>query len=445
MKNTRKNKKKESVFRKAFKFTLLIMMAFTFFFFILQAKSKTPVVRVIKIEGTVSPATCEYVKKAFAEKEKFDILLIQLDTPGGLDTSMREIVKIIMNSPSPVVVYVAPRGARAASAGVFIALSSHLLAMAPGTNIGAAHPVSLMGGMDKSMEEKVVNDAAAYIRSIAQKRGRNVEWAEKAVRESASLSAEEALEAKVADIMAEDLAELLKKIHGRKIKVDEKEVILNTENARIDYFEPTFKDRFLQKLADPNIAYILLMIGIWGIILEFFNPGIFLPGIAGAICLILSFFSLQLIPFNLAGILLIILAIILFILETQIPSYGALTIGGVIAIVIGSLMLIEPSAVYISVDWRYVAVAAGVTLCLFVFVISYAIKAQFKRPATGLESFVGMTGYARCDLDPKGKVLIHGEIWNAINISPDIPIKKGEEVEVVKVEGMKLFVKKKEV
>lgn len=428
-------------------FLNFVLMGFLLFLLILpRAKGASPAVQLIKIEGTISPATLEYVKKSFAHarEKKVECMIIQLDTPGGLANSMREIVKLIMNANFPVVVYVAPKGARAASAGVFIALSSHVLAMAPGTNIGAAHPVSLAGGMEKSTEEKVVNDAAAYIRSIAQKRERNVEWAEKTVRESVSATAEEALNLKVADIMADDREELLEKLDGRKVVVDGKEITLHTQAAGIDFFEPGFKDKFLQFLADPNLAYILLMIGIWGIILEFFNPGIFLPGIAGAICLILSFFSLQLLPFNFAGLLLIILAVVLFILETQITSYGALTIGGVIALVLGSLMLIEPSAIYINIDWQYIFVGVGVTTCLFVFIIFFAIKAQFKKPTTGGEGLVGTMGVTRTDLNPKGKVYVHGELWNAINFVPSQIVKKGEEVEIIKREGMKLWVKKKE-
>ncbi|RLE12645.1 nodulation protein NfeD [Candidatus Aerophobetes bacterium] len=413
----------------------------------LSVQAAFEVAQLIKIEGTISPATVEYVKKAFlyAREKNVQFLVIQLDTPGGLDTSMRTIVKLIMNSDIPVVVYVGPKGARAASAGVFIALSAHILAMAPGTNIGAAHPVSLMGGMDKNMEKKVVNDAAAYIKSIAEKRGRNAEWAEKAVRESISTPSEEALKLKIIDVIAENRGELLKKINGRKVIIDDKRIILNTEGIKIDFFQPGFKDRFLQYLADPNLAYILLMIGIWGIILEFFNPGILFPGIAGSICLILSFFSLQLLPFNLVGLLLIILAAVLFILETQITSYGALTIGGIISLTLGSLMLLEPSAVYIHIGWEYILVGVGVTVFLFAFIISYAIKAQFKKPTTGEGGLVGMVGIARTDLNPSGKVYVHGELWNATNITPGEIIKKGEKVKVVKLEGMKLIVKKKEV
>jgi len=428
-------------------FLSFVLAGVLIFLSALSVQAAPEVAQLIKIEGTISPATVEYVKKAFlyAREKNVQFLVIQLDTPGGLDASMRTIVKLIMNSDIPVVVYVGPKGARAASAGVFIALSAHILAMAPGTNIGAAHPVSLMGGMDKNMEKKVVNDAAAYIRSIAEKRGRNAEWAEKAVRESISTPSEEALKLKIIDVIAENRGELLKKINGRKVIIDDKRIILDTEGIKIDFFQPGFKDKFLQYLADPNLAYILLMIGIWGIILEFFNPGILFPGIAGSICLILSFFSLQLLPFNLVGLLLIILAAVLFILETQITSYGALTIGGIISLTLGSLMLLEPSAVYINIGWEYILVGVGVTVFLFAFIISYAIKAQFKKPTTGEEGLVGMVGVARTDLNPSGKVYVHGELWNATNITPGEIIKKDEEVKVVKLEGMKLIVKKKEV
>lgn len=415
-------------------------------FFPPQIKSDQRIIQWVKVEGTISPATLEYIKRSFmhAQAQNIECLVIQIDTPGGLDSSMREIVKLIMNANFPVVVYVAPGGARAASAGVFIALSAHILAMAPGTNIGAAHPVSLMGGMDEEMKEKVVNDAAAYIRSIAQKRGRNVEWAEKTVRESISVSAQEALHLNIADFLAEDENELLEKLDGTRVAVDGKEVTLRTANVKVDFFEPDFKDRFLQRLADPNLAYILLMIGIWGIILEFFNPGIFLPGIAGAICLILAFFSLQLLPFNVAGILLIVLAVVLFILEIEVPSYGALTIGGVVALTIGSFMLIDPSAIYISIDWRYILAGVGVTLFLFIFIIFYAIKAQLKKPVTGPEGMVGTIGIAKTNLNPRGKVYVYGELWNAVSFFPDEIIQEGEEVEVARIEGMKIFVKRKE-
>lgn len=400
---------------------------------------------VLKIEGAISPVAADRLEKALktAVQENALCLVIQLDTPGGLDTSMRQMVKTIMNSEIPIVVYVSPKGARAASAGVFITLASHIAVMAPGTNIGAAHPVALgaASGIDKEMKEKITNDAAAYIKSIAQKRGRNVEWAEKAVRESASITDEEALKLGVIDLVAEDMSSLLKKLNGRKVKVGKNVLVLNTEGAVSHFIKISFREKILQTLADPNIAYILLMVGIWGIILEFFHPGGLLPGIAGGICLILSFFSLQILPFNLAGVLLIILSIVFFVLETQIPSYGALTIGGIISLTLGSLMLIEPSAIYISISLKSIFIAVGVTSLIFIFVISYGIKAQFKKPVTGLEGMIGEVGVAKGKLSPRGKIQIHGEIWNAITQSEEV-IKKGEEVEVIKIKGMKLVVKK---
>ena len=237
----------------------------------------------------------------------------------------------------------------------------------------------------------------------------------------------------------------MEKLQGKELTIDGKQITLNTGDVTVDFFQPSLKDRFLQRLADPNLTYILMMIGIWGIILEFFNPGIFLPGIAGAICLILSFFSLQVIPFNLAGILLIILAVVLFILATQVTSYGALSIGGVIALTLGSFMLIEPSAIYLTIGWEYIIAGVGITAFLFIFITTYAIKAQLRKPATGKEGLVGMVGVVKTDLNPKGKVYVHGELWSALNFIPDQIIKKGEEVEIIKLEGMRLLVKKKEV
>jgi len=410
-----------------------------------QNAAKKNLIEVLKIEGAISPVAADRLEKALktAVQENALCLVIQLDTPGGLDTSMRQMVKTIMSSKIPVVVYVSPTGARAASAGVFITLASHIAVMAPGTNIGAAHPVALgaASGIDKEMKEKITNDAAAYIKSIAQKRGRNAEWTEKAVRESASVTDEEALKLGVIDLVAEDMSSLLKKLNGRKVKVGENVLVLNTEGAASHFIKISFREKILQTLADPNIAYILLMVGIWGIILEFFHPGGLLPGIAGGICLILSFFSLQILPFNLAGVLLIILSIVFFVLETQIPSYGALTIGGIISLTLGSLMLIEPSAIYISISLKSIFIAVGVTSLIFIFVISYGIKAQFKKPVTGLEGMIGEIGVAKGKLAPRGKIQIHGEIWNAITQGEEV-IKKGEEVEVIKIKGMKLVVKK---
>lgn len=428
------------------KASLAIAVAILFLLTATSYSKQENVVEVLKLEGAIGPVAADRLDKALkkAIQKEAQCLIIQLDTPGGLDKSMRQMVKTMMNSEIPIVVYVSPKGARAASAGVFIALASHIAVMAPGTNIGAAHPVALglAGTLSKEMEEKVVNDAAAYIKSIAQKQGRNVAWAERAVRDSVSVTAEEALGLEIIDFIAEDMGELLRKLDGREVDVGERSFVIRTKGANLDFVELTFREKILQTLAEPNIAYILLMVGIWGIILEFFHPGMFLPGIAGAICLILSFFALQLLPFSLVGLLLIILAVILFILEANITSYGALTIGGIIALTLGSLMLISPSAVYLSISLRYVIAMVAVTSSIFIFIVFYAIKAQFRKPATGLKGMVGTKGIVRNDLTPKGKIQIHGEIWNAILEKGEERVKKGDEVKVVRIEGMRLVVKK---
>ncbi len=404
-------------------------------------------VEVLSLEGTINPVVVKLLDRAIESALKNDAqcLVIQLDTPGGLDKSMRDMIKLMMNTEVPIVVYVAPRGSRAASAGVFITLAAHIAAMAPGTNIGAAHPVGLGvgGAVDKEMMEKVVNDAAAYVKSIAQKRNRNAEWAEKAVRESVSIPAEEALKLNVVDLMAEDMTDLLEKLDGAEVEVMQQTLTLMTKGASLHFTKMSFRERILQAIADPNLAYILLMIGIWGIILEFFHPGVFLPGIVGGICLILAFFALQILSFNMAGLVLILLAIVLFVLDIQVPSYGALTIGGVISLALGSLMLIDPSSLYISISLKYIVIMVVFTSAIFIFIVGYAIKAQFKKPATGVEGMLGSTGITRSNLKTKGKIQIHGEIWNAILESSGEVIRKGEEVEVVRVEGMRLVVKKK--
>ena len=428
------------------------IIAFLFVCFLLYLSSfsygePASLVEVLTLEGTINPVAVERLDKAIesAVKNKAQCLIIQLDTPGGLDKSMREMVKLMMNSEIPIVVYVGPRGSRAASAGVFLTLAAHIAVMAPGTNIGAAHPVALGvgGAIDKEMMEKVVNDAAAYVKSIAQKRNRNVEWAEKAVRESVSITAEEALKLNVVDLMAEDMSDLLEKLDGAEVEVMHEILTVMTKGADLHFMEMSFREKILQAIADPNLAYILLMIGIWGIVLEFFHPGTLLPGIVGGICLILAFFALQILSFNMAGLVLIVLAIVLFVLDIKVPSYGALTIGGIVSLALGSLMLIDPSAIYITISLKYIVIMVAFTSGLFIFIISYAIKAQFKKPATGLEGMVGSRGIAKGNLKTKGKIQIHGEIWNAILESDKEVVRKGEEVEVVRVDGMRLVVKKK--
>jgi len=424
---------------------IILLIILVSFIFSLLVKAEN--VQVLTINGPISPVTANRLEKALniAIKEKSECLVIELDTPGGLDTSMRQMTKAMLNSTIPVVVYVSPKGARAASAGVFITLAAHIAAMAPGTNIGAAHPVAMGMQMDEETKEKVLNDASAYIKSIAQKRGKNAQWAEEAVRKSVSITETEALKLGVIDLIAEDLSELLQKIDGKKIEFPKRIVVLKTKKAEICFIPSSFQEKFLQTLADPNIAYILMMIGILGIIMEFLHPGAILPGVVGTTCLILSLFSLQVVPFTLAGIFLIILAVILFLLEIKVTSYGALTIGGVIALILGSLMLIDPSALYISISLKYIILAAALISGFFVFVITYVVKARVKRPVTGPEGMIGREGVAKTNLNPYGKIWIWGEMWNARTEFPEEIIKKGEKVEVRGLEGMRLIVKKKEV
>ncbi|MCX7856964.1 MAG: nodulation protein NfeD [Deltaproteobacteria bacterium] len=399
----------------------------------------------IKIQGVINPPIAGFIKEALENVEKKDAeaLIILLDTPGGLDTSMREIVKSIMDSSVPVVVYVAPSGARAASAGAIILLSAHIAAMAPGTNVGAAHPVTIgKEKVDKEMMKKVVKDAEAYARSIAIKRKRNVDWASKAVKESASVTADEALKNNVIDIVANDMEELLGKMDGKVVETRTGKKTLNTKAKKVTELEMPFKFKFLSYISDPNVAYILMMIGLYGILFEIYNPGSIFPGVIGGICLILALYSFQALPISYAGIFLIILGIIFFILELKIVSHGLLAIAGIISIVLGSIMLIDIPSSVLSISWKSILAVALMSAIFFLGILSYAVKAQFSKVKTGKEALIGEEGVAKTDVYTDGKVVVQGEIWNA---KSDDPIKAGEIIEVVKVEGLVLKVKKKEV
>ncbi len=402
-----------------------------------------PVVEVIRIDGIINPISSKFIVESIqkAEEDKAECLVIQMDTPGGLMESMRSVVKEMLSAEVPVVVYVWPSGARAASAGVFVTLAAHIAAMAPGTNIGAAHPVTLGSAQDttgaKTMMDKVTNDAAASIRSIANKRGRNAQWAEKAVRRSVSITAREALKLEVIDIVCEDLPELLRAINGRKVKLPSGQRILHTENARIERIQMNFRYRILDKISNPNIAYILLMLGIYGIFFELANPGSILPGVTGAIFLILAFFALQTLPINYAGLLLILLAVILFILETQIPSHGILTIGGVISMGLGSIMLINIQNPFLRISWTVIIPAVLITAAFFLFAVGMGLHIQRRKPTTGAEGLVGEVGVALTRIGPTGKVAIHGEIWKAVS---DQKIRKGEKIVVIGVDHLQLRV-----
>jgi membrane-bound serine protease (ClpP class) len=398
-------------------------------------------VHVAELDGVISPASSSYLVRVVdvALKEDAVCLIFKIDTPGGLDISMREITEKILNADVPVVVYVAPKGARAASAGVFILYASHVAVMAPGTNVGAAHPVS-MGGekMDSVMVEKVTNDAVAYLIALAKERGRNEEWAEQAVRESASVDAETALELGVCDLMAEDVSDLLDKLEGREVEVNNREVILHTEGRQVKEVKMTLRERLLLLLTNPNIAYVLLLLGIYGLFFELQNPGMIFPGVVGAICLILGFYSLHVLPVNYAGLALIVLSAVLFILEIYITSQGLLTIGGIFALVFGSLILFESDVPYLRVSWEVIMLVVIIVAGFVIFLLTLGVRAQFRKRTTGSEGIIGEIGTANTDIKPEGgTAFVHGEFWNAIS---DRVIKKGRKVRVVAVKNMILTV-----
>lgn len=401
-------------------------------------------VHVLVYDGVINPVATDVIRSAIqqTEEEGGECLVIELDTPGGLMKSMQKIVKDILSSPIPVVVYVAPSGSRSGSAGVFITYAAHVAAMAPGTNIGAAHPVNLQAGADTSetMMEKVTNDAVAYIRSIAEKRGRNEEWAEEAVRESASIPASEALELNVIDCMVPDLDSLLSWLDGREIEVLEGKKTLRTRDAIKISIELTWRLKLLNVISDPNIAYILLLIGIYGIFFELYNPGAILPGVVGGISLILAFYALHTLPVNYAGLLLILFSIILFVAEIKVPSYGMLTVGGIVSLVFGSIMLFKDSLPFIQVSWKVILFATVITSLFFLIAIGLGLRAQRRKPVTGQEGLVGETGEAVENFSKgKGQVAVHGEIWEAYSESR---IKKGDAIIVVSIENLKVIVKK---
>src|SRR3972149_4416859 len=402
-------------------------------------------VTLITYDGAITPACSDFIKLGieFAEKSKSECLIIKLNTPGGLLKSTRVIVSDILESKIPIVVYVSPGGAQAASAGVFITMAAHIAAMSPGTNIGAAHPVSLQGEQDSIMSEKATNDAAAFIRSISEKRNRNMKWAEDAVRKSLSLSETEALKQNVIDLISPNIEDLLKKINGKKIETVIGEKILNTGNAAVNEVEMTLSLKFLTILSDPNIAYILFMIGLYGLLFEIFNPGVIFPGVIGGICIILAFYSMHSLPINYAGLALIVFAIILFVLEIKVISHGILSIGGVISLIIGSIMLInvESGLEVVMISWQVIALFVVLTILFFGFAITLGIKAQRRKPTTGVEGLINGIGEAITELNPEGEVRVHGEIWFAESTEGKTESKSI--VEIVDVHNLKLKVKKK--
>jgi membrane-bound serine protease (ClpP class) len=403
----------------------------------LQAESK---VLKIVIDGDINPVSAEFIVRNVdrADAGRFECLLIEMDTPGGLLESTKTIVKKMMSSPVPVVVYVAPSGSGAVSAGVFITLAAHVAVMAKGTNIGAAHPVSVGSGSDtdssKVMGQKVTNWASAWIRGIAEKRGRNADWAEKAVRESVSINENEALHKNIIDTICANEDSLLRWLDGRTVKLEKETRTLHTRSASIILQEMSWRHRLLYKISNPTIAYILMMLGIYGLFFELSNPGAVLPGVVGGIFIILAFFALQTLPLRAAGLLLILFAIILFALEVKVTSYGVLSIGGIVAMFLGSIMLYEDAPGFpVRVDWRVALALTVATALFFVFALTMALKVRLTKPTTGLEGLIGEQGVALNDISHDGTVKVHGEIWKAYS---EVPIKKGQTVAVVEVKGL---------
>ena len=403
------------------------------------AQTAAPSVATVRIDGVISPVTLRVVEMALtrAQADKAQALVIQLDTPGGLERSMRAICQRLLNAEIPVIVWVGPTGARAASAGVFITLAAHVAAMAPATNIGAAHPVAVGGGVDKESMRKIENDAAAFVRTIALERGRDADWAEKAVRQSVSITEREALKLRVIDVVADSIPDLLAKIDGRTVKTPKGTVTLATKSAVAKPIEIGLRDRFLNIITDPNVAYVLMMLGTLGLIFELSNPGAVLPGVVGGISLILAFFAFQSLPINFAGMLLILFAIVLFIAEVKVVSHGVLAIGGVIAMALGSLMLYDEPEAGFRVSWSVIIPTVALTAGIFVFALTAGVRALGRRPQLGAEALVGATGTAYGALNGEGQVKLQGEIWRAVT---DGPIPDGTPVRVVGVDGLTLRV-----
>lgn len=401
-------------------------------------------VMVMQIQSAITPVTADFLDQVLLEtnERNSQCLILQLDTPGGLMTSMRQMNKAILASERPVIVYVSPAGAQAASAGVFIAMASHLVAMAPETNIGAAHPVTMGAGGDSSevMLAKVTNDAVATIRSLATERGRNADWAEQAVRESVSISAREALDLGVIELIAPDLDNLLSQLDGQVLRTTDGSCTLSVAQAAIRNVEMDWRLRVLSTISDPNIAYILLLIGLYGIMFELYNPGSILPGVMGGISLLLAFFAMQTLPVSAAGIGLILFAIILFLAEIKVTSYGMLSVGGVIAMFFGSVMLFDSPLEFMRVSWDVVLPAVIFTALFFLFALGAALRAQKRKATTGSEGMIGLEGKCVGRLDPEGQIEVHGEIWRARLATGSETAEAGDPVRVTGYRNLLLLV-----
>jgi membrane-bound serine protease (ClpP class) len=396
---------------------------------------------VINVNDMISPVSAEFIQRNIerASNEGFTAIIIELDTPGGLDSSMRSIIKDINQSLIPVIVYVYPSSAHAASAGVFITMAAHVAAMTPGTNIGAAHPVNSNGqNLDNTMSEKITNDSAAFIKSIALKRGRNEVWAQEAVRKSVSITDKEALSLNVIDIIAANINDLLLQLDNRVITINDKPITLHTKDAKIVSVDMGLRYKILGIISNPSVAYILMLLGFYGLYFEFTSPGAIFPGVMGAISIILAFYAFQTLPVNMAGIFLIIIGIILFILEVTIVSHGILTIGGIISMLIGSLMLFPTSEPFYKLSLGIIIPAVAVTALYFILTFRLVYKAWERKPITGIEGFIGKTAITKTDVDKNGMIMVQGELWS---VWSDEFIEKGAQVTILERNGLKLKVK----
>ncbi len=405
-----------------------------------QTQADKSLVYLLEVDGTINPALADYIIKGIelAEDKNAAAVIIRMDTPGGMVTTTKTIIKEMINSKVPIVVYVAPSGSSASSAGALITVCADVAAMAPGTNIGAAHPVGGGGQeIDSSMSEKIINDLTAYIRGIVLRKSRNADWAERAIRESVSITAKEALELKVIDLVADSIPDLLKQLDGRKVSKENREYVLKTAGANVEKIVPGIRFKILDAVANPNVAYILMMIGGIGIMMELYNPGMIFPGVAGGICLLLSFFALQVLPVNYVGILLIILSVVLFVLELKVQSFGVLSIGAIISLTLGSVMLFETGEVAMRVSWAVIIPTVAVVSSFFIFALGLVVKAWMSKPRTGEQGLLGEYGIALTDIDREGKISLHGEYWNAIS---DSFIPKGSRVRVLKVDDLRVLI-----
>lgn len=408
----------------------------------LEAAPETPKVYTVRVQAPITPVIAEFISRSLQKgtEMRAEAIILELDTPGGLDTAMRAIVKDINASSVPVIVYVAPSGARAASAGAIITLAGHIAAMAPGTNIGAAHPVAVGQKMDEVMSAKATNDAAAYIRSIAEQHGRNAQWAEDAVRKSISATETEALKAGVIDVIAKDIPDLLGKIDGKTVRVMDSSRTLKTARAVMVSEEMGFRHKLLSFISDPTVAYMLMLIGFYGIFFELSNPGSVAPGVIGAISLVLAFYAFQTLSVNYAGLLLIVIGIVLFLLEVKVTSYGMLTIGGIACLILGSLMLFDTDAPMLRLSLSVILPATAGTAAFFFFTFRLAYRSQRTKVSTGAEGLVGSPGVAKADIGPSGgQVQLHGELWSAVS---DEPVPSGAPVIVESVTGLTVKVKR---